>query len=363
MINAITDKERLAVTIEDTQIEVIEDLKQHVIDNIAKIVLKNNPKFLLRSLSSILLSGTMEIHPKGFHKHDLNTFSAETWFFFGVNFHELSYRPNADWRMFKTKRVFVKGTTTGMPLFRQNEHIEKLEMANVDLLDKQASMLHSFLSGAKGIRTLVIHDSPSIVLPRNMMEEMKVIRKVNLTLDLPNIGQFSLKSIDMVDFINGVRVINKHKWETAKDSDCRYFCGDPLVDVSKAKTPPDCPQSKNPKTFLCALCLRNRLGEKADFETTKSICGYNSQKSPDYSYDYGYNEATEQSPDFYKSPQNLAYPSYSTIVLIAFHICSQLCCFPYPVRHQCSVVLHSIYSHACRTPSSVQQNSMMSDHV
>ncbi len=89
----------------------------------------------------------------------------------------------------------------------------------------------------------------------------------------------------MVYKVNEVTVIDKNKWQPGADSDCRYFCGDSLVDASRAKRPPDCPKSKDPEKFLCALCLRNRLGKKADFETTKRICGYNRQKSPDYSYD------------------------------------------------------------------------------
>ena len=64
MIITRKNNKRLIVTIEDTQIEFIEDLSQHVIDSIAKFVLKNNPKLWLGSSTSLLLSGTIEVHPK-----------------------------------------------------------------------------------------------------------------------------------------------------------------------------------------------------------------------------------------------------------------------------------------------------------
>ena len=320
MISTRKNDKKLIVTIEDTQIELIRDLSQHLIDNIAKIVMKHNPKLLLGSSTAVLLSGTMEVHTKGFFMHDVNSFSAETWFFNGVNFAELNYRAVFDWQMFKSTRVVISGPTFRLPDFRKNQHIEKLEITNMDLLDNENPLTNSFLAETRRICNLVIRNSPEVVLPRDVLKGMNLSQEISLQLDLPNIVQSSFKTVDMVDKINGIKVINKNKWETAEDSDCRYFCGKPLVNALKDTKPPECAERKNPDTFLCALCLKNRLGEEADFETTKKICGYDSRKSPDYGYDYGYNAATEQGPDFYKSPQNMANPSYSTIVLIVFHV-------------------------------------------
>ncbi len=322
MITALQKKKkkRLIVTIESTDIFIIDDLSQHMIKKIGKNVLRDNPKLWFRSTSFFHLSGTVEVHAKGFYNVDVGSFIAETWFFNGVNFGELNLQGKTDWGMLPTKRVYIAGPTIDLPGFRDNEHLERLEIANVDILGNQASLDSNFLKNTKGIRALVIHNSPSVVLPELVIERMELVQTLSVRLDLPNIDQLSLKNISMVDSINGVRVMNKDKWRTAVDSDCRYFCGNPLIDRSKSNTQPECTEKKNPETFLCALCLRNRLGDRADFEKTKTVCGYNSQKSPDYSYDYRYNEGEDQDSDFYKSPQNVACLSWSTIILLVFHI-------------------------------------------
>ena len=336
LIDTAKKQQNLIVIIEKTEVDDIVDLSQHMLSKVAKVVLKNNPKLVVSSSSPILLSGTMEVHPKGMRGINLISFRSNSWYFDGVDFGGFDLVPWKDWERLDTRKICFTGHIKRLPSFRENEQIESLEFSHVTLQDNQVPLGHNFLRGAKGLRTLVIDNSPSVSLPENVMTGMRPTQKIILRLDLPNIVQSSFYSIHEVKEINDIRITNKNKWNTALQSDCRYFCGDPLVEVTKVATPPQCPEHKNPQTFLCALCVRNRLGEKADFEITKSICGYNIMKSPDYIYDYGYNKATEQSPDFYKSAQNKVYPAWSTIIIIVVRILSNKflpICIQYAVRN------------------------------
>ena len=325
MITGFKNSKRLTLTIEDTQIQYIEDLSQRMFHNIQKIILRQNPQLLLVSSSFISLPEVFEVHQKGFQEIDLASFSFKALFFNGVDLGEIRLKFNTKWGMLKTKKLYISGNTVGFPPFMQASNIERMEIVNVQLMDNQVPLEYKFLRGATSIRSLAIRNSPSVVLPKHWIERLNLTHKLALTLDLPNIEQFSLKNLRMVKSINGVRVINRHKWRTPVEADCQYFCGDPIVDASKIRTLPECLQKKNTQTFICALCLRNKLEDNADFERTRNICGYNSKKSPDYSYDYGFNEATEQSPDFYNSPQNLVHLSFSTIIVIILHSSSIVC--------------------------------------